>query len=961
MKAYEKNTGQKRDTILAAVPNDWIWLPVLEILSASWEQLRVKRLSDLYDQASRWEGILLVDIFTYREPYRKIIGRLHELNANLPIVFLLSEKDIRYRSYFEEKELHTVVIKEQAVQALLPALSAARLQLLRTRATPVLVSQKEVKTMEHRDENFLNKKFNRRTFLKGSAAAAAVTGLTLSDPGNVVVKALTETNEPASSEEKIYVGNCRSACQNGCMFNITVRDGKIVKTFPRPFPEEEYTRICLKGITSPYRVYNPHRLKYPMKRVGERGAGEWQQISWEEAIKEVTDKWKGYQQQYGNSSVGIYVGGAANIGVCSGGGYATNAVQRLVNTFGAAHIAGSYDAAAGQGKAPVQGYAISMSANEPLDMALHSNTIFIWGTNPANNQMQTMHFILEARDRGAKVVVIDTIFTSTASRADVYVQPRPGTDGLLAYAMMNIALKNDWVDWDYVKTKTDMPYWIKEDHTYLKLSDIRAVAEGETDGPVVKDSTGAFVLPSALKGEPVLNGTETVNGHTATTVYDLVVDSIKEFTPEYAAENCDVPLEQIEEITALYTQNKPSCIFSIFGLNNYVNAHYNYRAIDLLAAFTGNMNKPGSFSGNFQNLGSHILNYGILMPQGGIPSSIKIPFIRLKQVLDTKKYGDTDVEIKSLFIGNGNPVSNSAQKSNTLELISKVEFVVVCDINMTDTARYADIILPASYWFEQEDIAINSFYHPFMLHQEKAIDPLYETKPDFEIFKLLAEGMGYPDAFAYGPEGLMRDILNTDGARGLGVTLENLREHHAVRVLPFKPFYIENPATPIGKIQFYNVAPAPSDNFGQEWDPDKERLPYWEPPHEAWHKNELFKKYPFYMVDEKARNRVHSQWWEVKALEEVYAEPFVAIHSQDAEPLGIKSGDIVRVYNDRGQMVVKARIHNGLKPGVLSTPRTWEKHQYIDGSFQELTSAVSSPMVSNYAFSDKLVNIEKVN
>jgi molybdopterin-containing oxidoreductase family molybdopterin binding subunit len=247
-----------------------------------------------------------------------------------------------------------------------------------------------------------------------------------------------------------------------------------------------------------------------------------------------------------------------------------------------------------------------------------------------------------------------------------------------------------------------------------------------------------------------------------------------------------------------------------------------------------------------------------------------------------------------------------------------------------------------------------------MIHQEKAIEPLWETKPDFEIYDLLATGMGHPEAFAFGREGMMRAVLDTETARKLGLTLENLREKHAVRTLPSKPFYIESFLTPTGKAQFFNVAPKPAENFGQEWNPEKERLPYWEPPHEAWPKNELFKKYPFYLVDEKARQRVHSQWWEVDVLKEVFPEPFVAINAKDAEPLGIKTGDIVKVYNDRGYMVAKARIHNGLKPGVLSTPKGWEKHHYIDGSFQELTSAVSSPMVANFAYSDKLVNIEKV-
>ena len=967
-------SGNPKGTVVVALPNTWLRLTVTQLLDEAHERyIAVETLRELCAVSAQLEDVIaLIDGTAFDLRFKDLVKQLDAMPALGAIIFLMHQDAMTYAAAEAVGSRYHFVKSEHVDVALSGMLKKARAGIFDRRGSlSFSISKQGQKQAPHESEEgvslmqdgtkgILERKFTRRSFIKGAAATAAAAGVVVSGGGTLLSPLAEAAGETGNGGEQVFCGVCRSACQNGCLLNVHIRNGKIVKTFPREFPEEEYNRICLKGLTSPYRVYNPERLKYPMRRVGARGAGQWEQISWEDAIKETTDKWKEYQKEYGNHSVGIYNGGAGNIGVCSGGGYGTDALQRLTNTFGAAHIACAYDNASGQAHSPIKGSSLTNGGNETLDMAVNSNTIIIWGTNPANNQMQSMHFVLEAKDRGAKLIVIDPIFTGTASKADIYAQPRPGTDGLLAYAMTNIVLENDWVDWEFVKTQTDMPYWIKEDHTYLKLSDVRSLSEGEVDGPVVKDSAGAFVLQTELVGDPILHGTETVKGHSVTPVFDLVVKSIRDYTPEYASVVCDVPLEQIKEIASIYAQNKPSCIWSTFGINNYVNAHYNYRAQDILAVLTGNLNKPGAYSGWCGNTAFHIINYGCTTIEGGLSSTVRIPFTSIDDVLTTKKYGDTNIELKSIFLSCGNPLGNFPDRNKLIETLNNLEFFVVSDINMNDTAKYADILLPASYWFEQEDIVINYVSTPFIMHQEKAIEPLYDTKPDFEIYDLLATGMGHPEAFAFGPEGMIRTFLDTDGARALGITLDNLRENHAIRTFPSKPYYIDVFRTATGKAQTYNTAPAPMFDYGQEWDSEKEYLPYWEPPHEAWPENELFKKYPFYMVNEKPKNRVHSQWWEIEVLEEVFHESFIAIHSKDAEPLGIKTGDTVKVYNDRGYVIAKARINNGLKPGVLSTPKGWEEKQYIDGHYQALTSTVISPVVANCAFSDLLVNIEKV-
>ena len=312
---------------------------------------------------------------------------------------------------------------------------------------------------------------------------------------------------------------------------------------------------------------------------------------------------------------------------------------------------------------------------------------------------------------------------------------------------------------------------------------------------------------------------------------------------------------------------------------------------------------------------------------------------------------------------NGNLIGNGIERKATLDAFSKIEFIVVADMSMTESAQMADIVLPVAHWFEDNDVFCAYSTHPYILLQEKAVEKPYECKSDYEIYGLLSAGMGYPDAFKMTEEEYMKAWMDCDGARAVGLTWDALQEKKAIRFTPTENHvYAEGGAfgTATGRANFFNENPAVAVDFGQPWNPDHERTAFWEPPHEAWHEKDLHEKYPFVMLQVHPKWRTHSQWFDVPVLNEVSGDPTMHINSVDADAKGIKEGDTVKIFNDRGYVVMKTNINNGVQPGTITVPKGWEKGQFIEGHYQDLTSRVMHPMINNSGFFDVLVDVEKV-
>jgi molybdopterin-containing oxidoreductase family molybdopterin binding subunit len=262
-----------------------------------------------------------------------------------------------------------------------------------------------------------------------------------------------------------------------------------------------------------------------------------------------------------------------------------------------------------------------------------------------------------------------------------------------------------------------------------------------------------------------------------------------------------------------------------------------------------------------------------------------------------------------------------------------------------------------------------AYNNPYSIFQEKAIEPLHDSKPEHEIAGLLGRAMGFEKSF---PKDYTFDdwasLLFTDAVSiERGYTVEKFRKEKVIQTTGslgtrFVRGYTTPFVTESGRVQLYTENPRPRLNYGQDLSARiaQERLVFYRPPHEASKDNPLYKKYPLVFLQEHSRFRVHTQWFETMTLKELDPEPLVKINGKDAADRGVKDGDIVEVFNDRGFAVAKCLIDESIAPGILSIPKGWQRHQFIDGCYQEMTNPEMDPYPSAFSFYDSLVDFKKV-
>ncbi|WP_019850378.1 molybdopterin-dependent oxidoreductase [Desulfitobacterium sp. PCE1] len=951
---------------------------------------------ELLEGVDETVDIVMVDVMAYQSQYRQLFEMMRQKHPGLLIIALLSEHTAYHASNVAGAGANGIVIKENAdtelLSALYSTLSGSRITKISSRLLNAVkkceaMQEEEVakliekKELEEKDDGgLLGSKFGRRSFLKGTAAAAAMVGVTTSVPGGLT-NMLSPVSAQASEnpEEKVYAVSCRSNCFSGCHLNATVRNGKLVKTEMREFPDPEYSRACLKGLSHVQRVYDPDRLKKPMRRAGKRGEGQWEEISWDEAINEICTKWKAIRSQYGDSAVSF-----ASLSGCFGIN-SWYSYQPLMNLMNASSFAHNVDAAYAYTAFTVFGLGPFNCGNETKDIK-NARSIIVWGSNPAEAQIQSWHFFAEAIDNGATMIVIDPNYTITASKAKHFVPVNPATDGILAMAMINLIIEEDWVDWDFVKKSSVGPFWVIEsedkdlDGLFLRTSHFRPLQEGEEDTILVRDANGNFASPQSIS-DPVVEGAEHIEllkdgvkiAVKVETAYAKLKKAIAAYTLADAVKACGVDEAMIREITRIYATQGPSIIYNGYGPDHYTNGHQAVFAITALAILTGNAGKKGAFAGNPGNA-ALFLNYGAAVPDGIATKSPVINSIVGPDTIKNKKYGDIPVDVKSLYVSCGNMIGNWPDRNAWLEAFEQLELVVVADMTMSDTAMYADIVLPVCHWFEMSDILTTVTQHPYMLLSEKAIEPLYESKTDWDIIALLGRGMGYEKYFNKTGDEFVKEFVfgAPQSMRALGVpenvTWDNLMKEKALRVLPGDNYiHGENGVFPTahGRAQFYLERPYPIGGFyGQEVDLVKERLPYWEPATEVFADNPLKEKYPLSLIQGHSRFRTHTQWGlGVPWLNELITkhsekEPSVQLNPLDARARGLQEGDLVKLYNDRGYVVVKAILNDGIRPGTLLMYKGWQRDQFIEGHYQNLTLSKAHGFCANSPYFDVLVEVE---
>jgi molybdopterin-containing oxidoreductase family molybdopterin binding subunit len=746
------------------------------------------------------------------------------------------------------------------------------------------------------------------------------------------------------------------------MLDAHVRDGKMVYFAPAEVEDYRYGyhRCCSRGLSHAQRIYSQERIKYPMKRVGERGKGEFERISWEEALDTIETEFKRIRREYGNEAIGFY-------GLSGQYGLLTMTLRdRFAKVMQMTNVAGWTDLATMIGITRSLGGQFWQQTNEIADYA-NAKTLIAWSVNPTEAQTQTWRFYADAIENGARLITIDPMFSIVASKSDTWIPLRPGSDPALVLSMMQVIISEGLYDLDFVTNKTVAPFLVKRsDKKFLREKDI---LDGGSEAYLVWDTQSGSARHFAEAQAPAIEGSFTVSGIAVDTAFSLLAKQIEGFTPEKQEEYTEVAPDVLRDLARTYATQTPSTIVCGFGADKYDNGHLTGHALATLAAITGNLGKKGA------GVGAHNrgvpANPNVTDPWSSSDEHIKggtnylqgnLSLMALPEIIETGQFNGTEYSLKALYITQANPISNVAhQKLWTETVFPAMEFIVVTDMTFCDTALYADILLPHAHWFEMMDIPStgNSSY---MMLSEQAAEPLYESKPDPEIWRLVCERFGEGEYFNKTQEEFLADFLDNDDARELGLTMDSLKEKHAVRSVPSE-LYIEYENgtfdTPSGRAEFYLETPFTFYELGQDYVSAHDYLPEFKPPHEAWPENPLYEKYPLVYITDHSKFRVHSQWWDVPWLLDLEGEPFVRINPLDAQARNIAQGNYVRIYNDRGEAVVKAVLTEGARPGVISLPRCGQVKQYVAGYYQQLTQTYINPITLNQSFFDVLVEVEK--
>jgi molybdopterin-containing oxidoreductase family molybdopterin binding subunit len=810
----------------------------------------------------------------------------------------------------------------------------------------------------------------RRGFVAALAAAAGTAALTGTFTG-CSPKPAEDAGAPVSQAppEDIYQGVCRGNCGGGCRMNVHVRDGKVVKTSVIKEDNPLNTRICQKGLSHAQRIYAPERLEYPMRRKEgtPRGGGEWERLTWDEAISYICDKWKGYIEEAGPTSIGY----------CFGAGtYALNQYiyMRLFNMIGATNFELGYDMGALEQGWHMYGMATFLIGNNSTD-TVNAKYIFNWACNATIGGMNRWVYLREAlKNNDGKLIVIDPIYTDIAAKADIWVPIKPATDGALALAMIKTIIDEGLQDDEYMAKHTVAPFLVKtNDWLYLKASDLGVEPQEGPINPMTGQPT--VIDPVIVMSEegkegtleevtnPTIRGTFTVNGIEVTTAYDLLVQRVAEWTPEKAAEICEISADLIRELARLYAEG-PTTLNVGFGNDHWGNGQGITHGQLTLPLITGQIGKPGTgVSGTQGQSGSGYDGANMaaaVFPQGAV-GGLSSTFLFLPKIMETGMYGEMPLKIKSLFNFSSNLLACHSEREKVKQIIDQLDLFVTVDTIMNDTSNYADVVLPLPHWFEYETCI--AYPVDLCLLNEKAIEPQFECKDDIEIARLLGLEMGFGDTMDLTTDDYYNIILDTDIARGVGLTWDNLKKEKGIRIRPENYMYGSDEipfVTATGRGQFFLEDVTPKYNYGQQLDKKKLSLPFYEEPLEAYDSNPLRESYPLTIISHRDKFKVHSSFAPCPWFTEIQPEPSLEINPLDAEARGIADGDYVKVFNDRGYVVMKAFHDASMRPGVVWTEHTWLENQYKEGHYAQLTSMATTEFLPTNSYFDTLCQVEKV-
>ncbi|MDB5082534.1 MAG: putative molybdopterin oxidoreductase [Chloroflexi bacterium] len=677
---------------------------------------------------------------------------------------------------------------------------------------------------------------------------------------------------------------CPHDCPDTCCMSVTVEDGRVTKVTgddSHPFTQGF---LCVKTNYYLERLYSPQRIKYPMRRVGPKGSGQFERISWDEATRLIADRFKTIIAEDGAEAILPY-SYAGTMGLLS---YASMD-RRFFNYMGASQLDRTICSTAGK-----EGYNFTMGGSFGTDpeSIVNAKLIIAWGTNPVSTNVHLMPFINEAKKRGARLVTVDPHKSKTADQSDLYIQPYPGTDAALALGMMQVIIAENLHDREFIKS----------------------------------DTLG----------------------------FDLLAERAKEYPPERVEQITGVPAQQIREFARLYATIKPSFIRLSYGLNRHTNGGMMVRTVSCLPALVGAWSQVGggallSTGGAFPLNRAALEKPQFLSRHSRFPRTINM--IKLGEALLDYK----EPPVKALFVYNSNP---AVVAPNSRKVIAGLEredlFCVVHEQVMTDTARYADIVLPAPTTFECLDLYA-AYGHLYVQLSQPVIPPLGEVLANTEVFRRLAGAMGYADpSFEDSDEDLVRQALSGNHPSLAGITYERLQKDTFARLnlpQPYNPFEGGKYPTPSGKIEFYS-----EKMLRAGFDP----LPVHNPSAESADGSpELFEKYPLRLVTPAAHHFLNSSFAEMPTMLRKQQRPYLELNEVDARERSIRQGQWVRAWNERGEAYFVADIKDSVGAGVAChLSLWWQRYSPLGWNCNTLTSDAEADMGGGATFHTNLVQVE---
>ena len=732
-------------------------------------------------------------------------------------------------------------------------------------------------------------------------------------------------------EEKIIKTVLTCHCGGACVFRVHEKNG-VVTRIETDNEEEPQYRACLRCRAYRQRVYAEDRILYPLKRTGPKGSGEFERISWDEAFETVANEYNKNKEKYGPRSVLLL----ASVG----DGNKIHSPQTIYKLFG---HAGGYTSTWAfysfeQGNfAEIATYGRMFVRNDPWDL-VNSKMIILWGCNPAVtiHRTKTAHFIKKAKEKGIRIVAIDPKYTrSVALFADQWIPIRPATDTAMLIAMAYVIINENLQDQNFLDKYT------------VGFDKYREYVMGDEDG-----------IPK---------------------------------TPEWAEKICGVPASAIVELAKEYATAKPAAFVCGISPGRTAYGEQYHRAAITLSAMTGNIGCHGgtvasrTYPAANCSLPPYWIDVPFPMPFPPNPALKRFPFqshyIPDQKVIETYeaginthqvaeailkgKSGGYPTDYKMVFITNNNYLNQDCNTNKIVEAFKKC-FVVTLEQFMTATAQYSDIILPTATLLERNGIMETNLGGPFLGYSPKIIEPLGETKSHLDIAKGLAEKLGITE-FADKDELQLLEQSYKWFRRAAPYLpdYEEFKKQGIVKIKEEEPYIefkaqIEDPEnnpfpTPSGKIEIFSQRMA---------DLNHPKIPPIPKYIEAWESRNdpLTEKYPLQLLTTHMLRRAHTQFETMPWLRELVQQELL-INTKDAKERDISTGDLVHIFNDRGEVLIPAKVSERIMPGVVDLPEgAWfkldEKGRDRGGCPNTLTIDRPSP-AGGIVTSCCLVQVEK--